>query len=392
MDITSSENVSDTVIKIQALVNIIDNVATAITEKNPVALIKAGLYVVEEYCHFSTKKDFKYILKNYVNISNDGTTRLGNIYNNLFKNSIYKKKIGDYSGDILSYTKMGNIDVLIESSDAYIRGVYIKKENVNNFKQELKKYIYSKCNSDFILLGNEGGGKDYSPNNVDILPDTNADPLPSKKAKEIIDYLKTCMNININRNILFYGPPWTGKSSMVKYIVSGLNLKSVRVTYDMIYSQQISNLVFLLNTLGADVLIIDDIDRCTGGEKLIDLIDSIKSNVKFVFATANVVDKINDALLRPGRFDEFHCIDKIDDCVIKSIFTKTLGELDDNLFEKIKHLPIAYINELNCRMKLMPLDQAISSVDELISRAKKLSNKSNNDDDDDDELEDVGDD
>ncbi len=375
------DNIAKTVIKIRTLINIVDNISTAVKEKDPIAVVKAGLYVVEEYFHFASK-DFKSILKNYENISSEGSTRLGYVYNDLFKENVYKKISGEYPGDFLSYAKMGDIDILIEASETYINGVYIKKEHVPQFKSELKKFVWNKCKSDFLLLGApDTSMAGYNSAKFGILPDTNAEPLTSKKAKEVSAYLKTCIDLNINRNILFYGPPGTGKSSMVKSIVSDLGMKSVRITYDILLSQQISNIVFLLNTLGADILIIDDIDRCVSGEKLIDLIDSIKSNVKFVFATANVVDKINDALLRPGRFDEFYLIDKMDEFVIRNIFSKIIGDLDDDLYNKIKHLPIAYINELSCRMKLMPLEQAVASIDELIERAKKLSVSSDRNDD-----------
>lgn len=120
--------------------------------------------------------------------------------------------------------------------------------------------------------------------------------------------------------ILLYGEPGTGKSSLVKAMATKYNRSIVNINVNNL---EYIDLVSLTKSINADNLkyfvLLEDIDTLflnrKGGEsddkesrkvinKLLQFLDSNTSpnNVIFV-ATTNHIDRLDDALLRDGRFD-----------------------------------------------------------------------------------------
>ena len=117
--------------------------------------------------------------------------------------------------------------------------------------------------------------------------------------------------ITYKTGILLYGPPGSGKSTIAKIIASSLNWNVVYISPAAQYLP--------LHDMRNTVILIEDIDcfslenRDQGTEKknaflslhtLLNYIDGTVSPTNCIFiATTNYIQKIDSALLRPGRFD-----------------------------------------------------------------------------------------
>lgn len=126
------------------------------------------------------------------------------------------------------------------------------------------------------------------------------------------------------RGYMLYGPPGTGKSSAVIAIASALKMH-IAVLNLMTSGLTDDNLMTALaNAPENSLVLIEDIDcvfdekRKAGDDKkntitfsgLLNAIDGVSAGEgRVLFATTNHIDKINDALIRPGRIDRRELID-----------------------------------------------------------------------------------
>ena len=176
---------------------------------------------------------------------------------------------------------------------------------------------------------------------------------------------------------LFHGAPGTGKSTMARTIVDALGMKSFRIRVEDISHIDSSAIFEAINIFEPDAVILDDFDRSDMQAKLLETLEFFQRHVKLVIATVNNRSRLDDAILRPGRFDELLQIKQMDDDVVKAV----LGEDHADAYDVVKEWPIAFIQEYVKRLRFMTPDEAELSVKELAQRVKKLSKYDDEDED-----------
>ncbi|XP_073127611.1 protein HYPER-SENSITIVITY-RELATED 4-like [Henckelia pumila] len=171
------------------------------------------------------------------------------------------------------------------------------------------------------------------------------------------------------RGYLFYGPPGTGKSSLVaamanylKFDVYDLDLREVQCNSDLRR--------LLIGTANRSILVIEDIDcnvglhnRETGNpvaeddkitlSGLLNFIDGLWSSCgdeRIIVFTTNHRDRLDSALLRPGRMDVQL---EMSYCTINGF--KTLAA---NYLKIEEHRQFAEIEELLTKVKVTPAEVA----------------------------------
>ena len=264
-------------------------------------------------------------------------------------------------------------------------GIYVLKARKEEACAELKKAQWEKVQHRYIVMEKmQVANSEYSES-IHFTKDEDIVGLKSAKADEYSGYLRKCMEAEIPRTILFYGPPGTGKSTIARAIADNLSLRTLRIRVEDVGNIDNSVIFEAIDIFKPDAVILDDLDRTHQQTHLLETMDRFHKHIKFVFATVNHKDQLDDALLRPGRFDEIVCIKTLDDEVVKKVCAGILGNTNAHLIEKMKTWPIAFIQEYVTRRRIMTEDEALKSVKELQKRVNKLKEYDEYDDDEEEE-------
>ncbi len=165
----------------------------------------------------------------------------------------------------------------------------------------------------------------------------------------------------------------TGKSTIARTLCENLKLRSLRVRVEDVGSLGSGPVVEMMNIFNPDVVIFDDLDRAISQVALLETLENLHKRVPFVFATVNHIENLQQALIRPGRFDELIEIKTLDEAAVR----KALGEECMDSFEVVKDWPIAFINEYVLRRKVLGKEKALTALDELRGRVDRLMGSSN---------------
>lgn len=245
--------------------------------------------------------------------------------------------------------------------------IWVESKNCDRFKHEIKKLLWAKYkDKPLVMRLNDKINTDEARIVFDI--DDAFIPLPSEKATACSAYLRRCIDAKVHRSIMFYGPPGTGKSTLARALVEQLKLRSFRIRIEdigMISNATMSEAIAIFQP---DAIILDDFDRANNQSSLLETLEFFQRHVALVIATVNDKDKLDDALLRPGRFDELVFVERMDENVVKYV----LGKFVDG-YEFVKNWPIAFIHEYVKRRTFMSFEEAQSSMIELADRVKHMT-------------------
>lgn len=200
--------------------------------------------------------------------------------------------------------------------------------------------------------------KDYFMDSVE-----NEGFIISAKAEQLRVKFQKFLDKGISRSILFYGPPGTGKSNIVKNIASLLGKKTFRMNFSDIRVSK-NFVAQWLNVCKPDIIIIEDIDHSDqNNENTLAILEKMTKHCKMLVATANAVSKLNDAIVRPGRFDELIEINQMDPEVLRGIVNN-----DEEVLNIVRDFPIASTMELMKRIEALGKDEALATMDDITQR------------------------
>lgn len=128
--------------------------------------------------------------------------------------------------------------------------------------------------------------------------------------------LYNSLEIPYKLGILLLGPPGTGKTSAVKMLASKFGRTIITIDADTLKKpKELDDLFLKRRGTSCYIILLEDIDRVIIEHKkskdgvdiigtLLNLLDGIGSpNGSIIIATANEVQELPEAILRPGRFD-----------------------------------------------------------------------------------------
>lgn len=122
-----------------------------------------------------------------------------------------------------------------------------------------------------------------------------------------VEELKFFRDKGASRSYLLSGEPGTGKTSFA--IRSSQEVTDRILKIDPVVARQMGSgeFEFIIRNLRPHVIVFDDFDRAAAnGAHLLFLLENIKQHFPdiVIFATVNSFDGLDDALKRPGRFDQ----------------------------------------------------------------------------------------
>ncbi|KAL7104638.1 hypothetical protein ACP275_08G258200 [Erythranthe tilingii] len=184
------------------------------------------------------------------------------------------------------------------------------------------------------------------------------------------------------RGYLLYGPPGTGKSSLIAAMANYLNFD----IYDLELSDLRSNNELkkvLLSTANNSILVVEDIDRTIDFQGnasdenqvtlsgLLNFIDGLWSSCgdeRIIIFTTNHMEKLDPALLRPGRMDVHINMSYCTFCGFKLLASNYLGINNHILFEEIyDSIGIAKVTPAEVAEQLLKNDDPNVSLRGLIN-------------------------
>lgn len=176
------------------------------------------------------------------------------------------------------------------------------------------------------------------------------------------------------RSYLLAGPPGTGKSVAIRWLIDALELRSIRIDLGVLARvhgghspELVGSLETMLSVLQPRAMVLDDLDRITVTAPLLAFLELAQRICMVVVASANSTSAMMGALLRPGRFDEIVQVDRLDPAVLQTLLAD-----DVDLCARFAELPAAYVVEFAKRRRVLGREQALAEVDELIERARRI--------------------
>lgn len=207
------------------------------------------------------------------------------------------------------------------------------------------------------------------------------------------DYTK--YGIPYKRNYLFYGKPGTGKTSLAKIIASKTQRSIYILSFDKLLSD--NGLFSAINNIKNDnsILLLEDIDcifqnrnnnmsnSSISFSSLLNVLDGISSSYGLItIITTNYIEKLDSALIRPGRVDmmiKFNVITKQQINGLLELYEcKYNSNIINNIFKicKIKELTASTISGFLFRNRDNNLnnDNILAKFNEYLSEIN-ISNK-----------------
>jgi hypothetical protein len=247
-----------------------------------------------------------------------------------------------------------------------VDGPYILASRQIETYRALGDRLWRRIGSEHVLYGMTGLVGD---------PFVGDGVVATAQMRELGTRMKAFLDAGESRSYLLAGPPGTGKSVAIRWLVDSLGLSSVRIDLAVLarlhgtHSPTLAtSLETLLRLLRPRAMILDDLDRVAVTAALLAFLELAQKTCQVVIASANSVDKMMGAALRPGRFDDIVRVERLDPDVLRKLIHD-----DAALFERLAPLPAAYVVEIVKRMRVLGRDKAMGELDELVSRSGKIS-------------------
>jgi hypothetical protein len=195
------------------------------------------------------------------------------------------------------------------------------------------------------------------------------------------------MRDNVPRTYLFCGKQGIGKTSFCLKLAQLTEGRVLRIDACGLTAVSVKDLDFIIQGLGPDFLIVDDIDRAPDLNASLPTLFTILSDFKHkhpnvtICLTINDITKLDAALIRPGRIDEIIEMDlptKEERKDILKGYLDTFGitkEVDlDTISNVTEGLTAAYLQEVALQLKYRTQDKVLI----LVKRMNELSNTPTN--------------
>lgn len=248
--------------------------------------------------------------------------------------------------------------------------LYVEKTAENSYVKVLEKIFWENYPSHHVVLGIQN--EEEPTNRIYVKDDEKSkEYTPTALAQTYTEDIQDYLNHGICRSILFYGPPGSGKSNLVKNICFQLNLRTIRINnISQLSTDTISEVIRIFNP---DAVILEDIDHVPSRDmdQLLDKIENFNKKHKLCFATANKLSKLDNAVIRPERFDQIKRIFQLE----REIALKLVG-YDEEIYQEVKDWPAASIIELMKRVKVKGKVHALvkANMQDLLDRIQKINN------------------
>lgn len=203
--------------------------------------------------------------------------------------------------------------------------------------------------------------------------------------------IATCSKNNISRSYLLVGDPGLGKTTRCFAASQQFCPRVLKIDSSAVDYLNVGDLEVHISNFKPDALILDDIDRAPADKTgyLLSTLENIKKTFPHMvlFATANYFDKLDKAIVRPGRFDRIIWVEpptteeraQLISSFAKAFKADISSEILAYLATETEGYSHAYIKELVLRISHAE-DQGVTISESLIEFKRTLNLRGDMDD------------
>lgn len=302
---------------------------------------------------------------------------------------------GHESGHVEEYD-LGNSKayfIVSGRSSQYMDGVYVRDEA--QFYNDISKIVEEKIGR-FLIIESvtnfASWGKKMELAKVPVSSDVYVN-CNSFDEDEIVDSVQKFFSRDLNRSMLFFGPPGTGKSTLAVRVTDRLGGKILILDGSSIQDQSTSVVFQALSVIDPTVILLDDLDRFPEIGSLlgdIERMNRFRSNrSRLVIATVNDIERVPEAMRRPGRFDqtiEFLPPDEESRLKILAAYAKQFNaQLTEEQLNPLATITDgmtqAYLREVVLRAEVIGIDKIVQHIEQMKRVALFKSDDSDDGDD-----------
>ncbi len=195
----------------------------------------------------------------------------------------------------------------------------------------------------------------------------------SNYADKIIEGIRRFAEKGLNRSILLYGSPGTGKTVVAHRVCRDVSRRTIILECSSYLTTDF--VIRVCEQLAPEAVILNEIDKVFS-DRILEAIEYLNKKVKLVIATANYRDSMSPALLRPGRFDEILNVENVDNLVYQKMINFPTNPAME---AEMKSWPVAFLAELCKRYTIDPerLEENYLDIKSRIDFNKKDINNAN---------------
>ena len=125
---------------------------------------------------------------------------------------------------------------------------------------------------------------------------------PTGRGTEAVTKLRKYLAAGKTRALLFKGAAGTGKTTCAAFIAKSVGKRVLVIRPDTLASMR--GIYTIVDSTRPDVVLIDELDRSESQSAQMSTWEALRRRCPVILATVNHTDKLDFAMLRPGRFDE----------------------------------------------------------------------------------------
>jgi len=258
-------------------------------------------------------------------------------------------------------------------ADSRVGGPYVQKDITRDqWMNALGKMIWDEIGSNACEISKKKGvvEEDFGGGVTVFKVDRQDDIHESQIANDILERSRLFLDKNYNRSIMLYGIPGTGKSSAMRFVAKQFGKYSLRINVGDLDHLSSEDMLLAIELLKPSTLMIDDFDRSLNTTKFLTELEEFNNHVQLMMVSVNHIEILDDAVVRPGRFDDIIEVDMLD----AEIIDRLIGtDIPEDLKKRLRKLPIAFVVEFHKRREVLGLEKALEEVIDLEKRIRNLN-------------------